>query len=364
MTALAGGGAERVMLALAACFAERDIEVDIVVTDARGALLDDVPRNVRLVNLGSRRIIMSLLPLVRYLRRERPDALLAALAPTNCIAVWARAIARVPLRLVVTEHNTLSKSTVGATLSRARLLPPLMRYSYPLADAIVAVSAGVAEDLAATIGLPRARIDVIHNPVVSSSMLEKSHAPIHHPWFKRGEPPVILGVGRLTKQKDFPLLIRAFARLRAQKEARLMILGEGDERAYLQTLVTELKLEEDVSLSGFVSNPYAYMRQAAVFVLSSGWEGFGNVLVEAMACGTPVVSTDCPSGPSEILENGKWGKLVPVGDELGMAQAIYDLLRNPRNDPASRGLHFTDTRAAEVYWSLIFRDERHVSSEQ
>ena len=150
--------------------------------------------------------------------------------------------------------------------------------------------------------------------------------PFDHPWFAPGAPPVILGAGRLTEQKDFPTLIRAFALVRKKHPARLMILGEGEERSKLETLVQELGLEKEVSLPGFVDNPYKYMKRAAVFVLSSRWEGFPNVLVEAMALGTPVVSTDCPNGPAEILENGKWGELVPVGETQSLASAVLRTL--------------------------------------
>ncbi|NLO89188.1 MAG: glycosyltransferase, partial [Clostridia bacterium] len=188
--------------------------------------------------------------------------------------------------------------------------------------AVVAVSQGVADDLVKTTGLMRELIKVIYNPIVTPELLEKAKESIGHPWFKPGQPPVILSAGRLTAAKDFPTLIHAFARVRAERLARLMILGEGEERPNLESLVRELGLESDVSMPEFVENPYAYMARAAVFVLSSAWEGFGNVLVEAMAVGTPVVSTDCPSGPAEILEGGKWGKLVPVGDVEKLAKAL------------------------------------------
>jgi glycosyltransferase involved in cell wall biosynthesis len=170
------------------------------------------------------------------------------------------------------------------------------------------------------------KIKVIYNPVITPELFARAEEPLDHPWFRPGEPPVVLGVGRLTQAKDFPTLIRAFALVRKERPARLMILGEGEERPKLEALVRELRLEEDVALPGFVDNPYKYMKRAAVFVLSSRWEGFGIVLVEAMALGTPVVATDCPSGPAEILENGKWGRLVPPGDPEALAKAILDTL--------------------------------------
>jgi len=205
-------------------------------------------------------------------------------------------------------------------------MPFLMRLFYPWADKVVAVSKGVADDLVRITRLPKDKIQVIYNPVVTSEFFIKAEEPLDHPWFKPGEPPVILGVGRLTEAKDFPTLIRAFTLVRKERPARLMILGEGEDRPKLDALVKELGLEKDVALPGFVENPYKYMKRAAVFVLSSKWEGLPTVLIEAMALGTPVVSTACPSGPSEILEGGKWGRLVPVGDVEALAKAIVEAL--------------------------------------
>lgn len=322
LPSLRGGGAERVMVTLANGFAERGYKVDLVLVKAEGSYLEDVSENVRIVDLRSSRVLTSVPGLVRYLRRERPEALLSAPSHANISAIVARCLSRVRMRLVVSEHSHLSSSRANATTMRERAKVHFMRWLYPKADGIVAVSNGVALDLAKSMRLPLKRIQAIHNPVVSSTMLERSRQPVSHPWFGAGEPPVVLGVGRLTAPKDFPLLIRAFAELRAQRAVRLMILGEGELRPELEALVCKLGLEEDVALPGFVSNPYAYMRRTALYVLSSRWEGFGNVLAEAMACGAPVVATDCPSGPAEILENGRWGRLVPVGDVEALASAM------------------------------------------
>jgi glycosyltransferase involved in cell wall biosynthesis len=245
---------------------------------------------------------------------------------------------------------------------KRRAFPGLIRRNYLAADAVVAVSEGVADDLAAHFGIPRDRISVVHNPVVSGSLKEKAAAPIDHPWLASGAPPVVLSAGRLHPTKDYPTLIRSFARLRQVREARLLILGSGknDEetarrRAELIELAAELGVSEDVDLPGFVPNPLPYMARAAVFVLSSLWEGFGNVLVEALACGCPVVSTDCPSGPAEILDHGRYGRLVPVGDDSAMAEAMLTVLRNPpdRDVLRARGALFTVDRAVDAYLDLL-----------
>jgi glycosyltransferase involved in cell wall biosynthesis len=212
-------------------------------------------------------------------------------------------------------------------------MPQLIRRFYPWANSIVAVSKGVADDLAQTAGLPRERIQVIYNPVVTPELREKAQTPLDHPWFKPGQPPVLLAVGRMSPQKDFPTLIRAFARVRQTRPAKLLILGEGKERPGLETLVRQLGLGQDVSLPGFVTNPYPYMARTSLFVLSSRWEGLPGVLIEALYCGAPIIATDCPSGPTEILADGRYGQLVPVGDVTALARAIETTLVSKTPDP-------------------------------
>ncbi len=327
---LGGGGAEKAMLNLACGFAKQGLKVDLVLVQAEGPYLSQISPEVRIVNLEGSRLLMSLPLLVRYLKREHPVVLISTLEDTNMVALWAKRFAGVSTRVVVTVQTNLSRGAQNATKLKQKLTPHvLVPWFYPWADGIVAVSRGVAEDLARISGLPLAKIDVIYNPIVTPEFLEKIDESLNHPWFLPNQPPVILGVGRLVKQKDFPTLIRAFARVRQEYSARLMILGEGKERAYLEALVQELGLEEDVLFPGFVTNPYAYMARSALFVLSSAFEGFGNVLAEAMAAGIPVVSTNCESGPAEILDNGQYGKLVSVGDIDSMAEAIIKTLRNP-----------------------------------
>jgi glycosyltransferase involved in cell wall biosynthesis len=205
----------------------------------------------------------------------------------------------------------------------------LFRLFYPWADAIVAVSQAAAQDIATLSGIPHERVKVIYNPIMTPSLLEKAQEAPEHPWFTGGQPPVILAVGRLFKVKDFATLIRAFALVRQQCPARLLILGEGEERLALEALTHALSVQEDVAMPGFAANPYAYMKHAAVFVLSSLSESFSNVVVEAMAVGTPVISTDFAGGTREILDNGRYGALVPVGDAQAMATAICAALDEP-----------------------------------
>lgn len=358
LPSLRGGGAERVMVTLANGFAVRGLAVDLVLAKAEGPFLGDVAANVRVVDLGARRVASSLPRLVGYLRRERPCAMLSALNHANVIALLARRLAGGRTRLVVSEHNNLSQSMTVEPSRRGRLMPWFMRRTYPWADGVVAVSAGVADNLARAIALPRESIEVIYNPVVGEQTLCLANAPLDHPWFAPGEPPVVLGVGRLTAQKDFDVLIRAFASVRKMRPARLMILGEGELRTELEALIRQLGIGADVALPGFQANPLVYMRRAALFVLSSRFEGFGNVLVEAMACGTPVVSTDCPSGPAEILEGGKWGRLAPVGDAEALAEAMLATLAETQHpDVAHRARDFGVDRAVDGYLRALHGDK-------
>lgn len=351
---LQGGGAERVILLLAQAFAKRGLAVDLVLAKASGPYLEQVPPEVRLVDLQASRILTSLPALVRYLRRERPAVLLSALEHANIVALLAKWLSFMPTRVAVSVHSTLHLTSQGGT-SRDRLALFLVRYFYPRAAAVVAVSQGVAKDLADFGRLSPEKTRVVYNPVPILEISDKAREPVAFSWFAPNEQPVILAAGRLTSAKDFQTLIRAFALLRQERAARLLILGEGEERLHLEKLVQELGLERDVVLPGFVDNPFAYMSRAAVFVLSSAWEGFGNVLVEAMACGCPVVSTDCPGGPAEILENGRYGSLVPVGDAESMAKSIMSVLALPRETQAlqQRAMDFAVDKIADQYLEVL-----------
>jgi glycosyltransferase involved in cell wall biosynthesis len=307
------------------------------------------------VELGARRTVTSLPRLVWYLRRTRPRALLSCADGANVVALWARRLAGCGTRVLISTHTALSHDAMASPHLRRRVLPSIVKHVYGWADAAVAVSAGVADDLARTARLPRDHIHVIHNPVDVAALAVRARERADHPWFRAGAPPVIVSAGRLTAQKDFPTLLRAYVRLRRVKQARLLILGEGEERTALEGLARELGLVDDVALPGFVSNPYPYMASAALFALSSAWEGFGNVLIEALALGTPVVATDCPFGPSEILQGGCLGRLVPVGDVEALADAMAaSLAAPPPAEPGIRRAHDFDLLAtADRYLALM-----------
>ena len=353
---LGEGGAERVMAYLASAFCERGIGVDLVLLQSEGSYLRELPPGVRVVDLKASRMLSGLIPLVRYMRRERPRMMLAAMNHANVTALLAALLSCTRLPVVVSEHNTATIDLGKNPGIKTTVLRMLMGWLYPRAYKIVAVSKGVADDLGILLNMNINRINVIHNPIVREELFQLSNLPVSHPWFVNKSIPVVLAVGRLTAQKDYEMLLQAFSIARRKRKLRLMILGEGELRSSLEALIEQLGLVEDVALPGFTENPFAYMRQADIFVLSSRWEGLPTVLVEAMACSVPVISTDCPSGPAEILENGKWGRLVPVSDANALAQAMLDVLDNSAPSPTHRAMDFSVDKSVDAYLSLLFAD--------
>ena len=354
---LSVGGLQKVIVQLANGFARNGHKVDLVVVKEKGPLASEVASDVRIVALESHRMWWGLPNLMRYLKRSRPDVLLAAGWQVNLIATWAQLLSLVQFRLVLSVHSNITQQSRNSNVWYAPLNPWAVRIFYPVADTIVAVSGGILNDLSATSSMAGEKGQVVYNPVVDQDMFAKSREELSHPWFaEEGDLPVLLGIGRLGPQKNFPLLLRAFARLSRDRDARLVVLGDGRERGKLENLTRRLNVEQRVDFAGFVGNPFKYMANASLLVLSSRFEGFGNVLVEALACGCPIVSTDCPSGPREILEDGKWGRLVPVGDEEALAEAMRKSLEE-EHDPErlrQRAMDFTVDKAVGNYLEVLY----------
>lgn len=335
--------------------------VDLLSVKDKAPHLASLDPAVTFVKLRASHALSAVYPLSRYLRKARPLGLLAAKDRANLAAVIAKGIARVETR-VVTRLGTTITASIRHRDPFCRFfwrLPP--RLTYRLANAVVAVSNGVARDLSAVAGISESSIDVIPNPVITPDFFDRAAMPPGHPWFEARvdvrTTPVIFGMGRLTRQKDFPTLVRAFGIVREKRPCRLVIFGEGRDRAKLETMVSDLGLSRDVCLPGFVSNPYPCLSRASLFVLSSAWEGSPNALTEALALGIPVVSTDCPSGPREILADGKYGPLVPVGDHEAMAEAMLRTLEAPPEtaflQEAARA--YTQEEASRRYLELLIR---------
>ncbi len=318
------GGLERTILILCREFVARGVEVEFILT--RGGQVPypgEFPPQVRIVDLHSKHKFDAVPRLVRHLRRSRPNALLTAKDHAAKVAVLARTLGRLDLRVAIKVSSTPS------TTLRRRGKRLSARWLYPRADRIIAISEGVRSDMVRHLGIPAERIDVVHNPLVTPDMEDRAQQLTGHPWLDKDSTPVVLSAGRLTASKGFAELMRAFAELRQQRKCRLVILGEGEQRRDLERLADSLDIADDVLMPGYQTDPVPWMARAAVFALASRYEGLGNVLVEAMAVGTPVVSTNCPGGPAEILDNGRYGPLVPLDDREALAAALARTLDHP-----------------------------------
>lgn len=351
------GGIERVQLNLAGYFLKQNNAVDLVVVKNEGAFTKEIPKQANVIHLGASRTLRTIPALIKYMHANPPHVMLASQTHNNTMAIIARRLARADFKLIVAEHTDLNMVSKNRPL-REKLRPLAARLFYPHADAILAVSSGVADALSQTSGLPRHLIHVINNPVVTPDILKRSEKSVEHPWLEAKQTPVLVAVGRLNEAKDYPTLIKSLKILSSKRAIKCIILGEGEQRESLEKQISLLGLSNSVDMLGFVPNPYAFIAKADLLVLSSKREGFANVLVEAMACGAPVVSTDCPSGPAEILENGKYGPLVPVGDSQALAGAILKTLDDPI--PAqilkTRAAHFSVEKIADQYIRLLFPD--------
>lgn len=358
---LAGGGAERVAVNLANSFIVRGYAVDIVLLSVTGELLGDLHPNIRVVDLKLKRLRWALPALVRYLRQARPQALLACMWPLTVIALWARMLSRVHTRLVVAEHTTWSRSELLQRWSVGWQIRTSMHHFFPNANGIVAVSQGAADDLARFATLERSAITVIYNPVVGNGPAPVVAPPAEPMGWCVGAHRRVLAVGTLKEIKDYGTLLNAFAALRQQVNAKLLILGEGECRAALEALVRRLGITDSVFMPGFVKDTTPYYHHADLHVLSSTGEGLPTVIIEALAAGTPVVSTDCPSGPREILCDGQFGRLVPVGDVDALAAAMLASLTSTHDRAAlmARAQDFSIDKAVDQYEALQFPDLAH-----
>lgn len=328
-------GVDRVLRNLTAQLDAWGIGVDLLRVRGHGPEVDlGALTHARAVDLGSRHVNGAFPALVRWLRRARPAALLTDKDRVNRLAVLARALAHAETRLALRLGTTVSVNLADRGRLERALQRASIRHLYPRADAVIVPSRGAADDLIDYARLDPALVRVVPSPVVTSRLLELAAAPAAHPWLAdQAGPPVVLGVGELGFRKDFETLVRAFALVRRRRRCRLIILGRGRRRQRLMGLADALGIGDDVDLPGFDPNPYALMARARLFVLSSRWEGLPVALIEALAAGTPAISTDCPSGPAEVLAGGRCGTLVPIGDAAAMAEGISHWLDH-RPDPA------------------------------
>ena len=355
MPNLIGGGAERVAVNLANSFTQRGYAVDMVLLSATGDFLSDLHPDVNVVDLKVDRMRRVLFPLINYLRQARPAAVLACMWPLTIAAVVARALSRVPTRVVVAEHTTWSRDELLQRPTVEWQIRTSIQRVFPWADGIVAVSQGAADDLAQFARLNAKNITTIYNPVVGEA---KPPAPTPIPpagWWS-GPHHKLLAVGTLKSIKDYATLLNAFALLLQRADARLLILGEGECRPALEAQIRQLGIEASVFMPGFVKDISPYYQQADLHVLSSTGEGLPTVIIEALAAGTPVVSTDCPSGPREILRDGQFGCLVSVGNAAALADAMAESLAATHDTAAliARAQDFSIDKAVDRYLELLF----------
>lgn len=348
---LRGGGAERLHVHLANDWVQRGHSVEFLLMRKHGELLPLLAPEVTVVDFGVDRIRQLARPLSKYLKQSRPDVILSAMWPLTSVTVIAWLLSGRHGKVFLSDHVQLSVSCVRELGISPAFLGTLMWITYPFATGIIAVSQGVKEDICHMGRFPEARVKVIYNPAATGVSPHRASQVVRESLWGNGFVNHIISVGTLKEQKDHETLIRAFARLPTELNAKLTILGEGPLRAELVSLIAQFGLQSHVSMPGFVTDPYPWLRTADLFVLSSQWEGFGNVIVEALECGLPVVSTDCPSGPAEILENGRYGKLVPVGDADALAEAMLSGLseKHDRQALINRAKDFSVEKIAEEY---------------
>ncbi|HYZ23144.1 MAG TPA: glycosyltransferase [Rhodopila sp.] len=354
---LAGGGVERQSLIIAEEFRRSGIEVTMVLHRLRGQLLHEMPAGLRVVDLHSSRTLGDIWPLIRFLRRERPDVLLSNLDLNNVAALLAKAVSFSRTRTVICQHNPITASFGGGENWMYRAVPHAYRMLRPLISSAVAVSRGVADELCDVAGLPRDRVVTITNPVIGPEFHDRSQLPVSHPWFADEHRPVFVTAGRLVVQKDHETLLRAMALHRQVGAGRLIVLGCGPLEQPLRTLAQELGIADSVDFAGFQANALPYFRQADAFILSSRCEGFGNVLVEALGCGTPVISTRCEHGPAEILADGRYGVLVEPRNPTALAAAMNDAAtlreRFPPEELRLRAADFSYAACAARYITMF-----------
>jgi glycosyltransferase involved in cell wall biosynthesis len=356
---LHGGGAERLHVLLAKHWNAQGIKVEFALLQQRGALLSLLPKDIRIINLGEDRIRRGIFPFARYLKKARPDIVLAAMWPLTSAAVLSWWLAGKPGSLFLSDHVQLSISSVQELNLSPWLLAAVMRLTYPSASGIIAVSEGVKQDMCRLGRFAESQVRVIYNPAATGVLTHPETESIRNKLWGVGFEHHILSVGTLKVQKDHATLIRAFASLPASLNAKLTILGEGGLRSELEDLVQQLGLQGKVAMPGFVVDTYPWYRTADLFVLSSRWEGFGNVIVEALECGLQVVSTDCQSGPAEILENGRIGRLVPTEDPVALAASMVNALTEPVDSELlkRRARDFTVSEIADQYLAYFDVDK-------
>lgn len=355
---LAGRGSSRTVLQFVRGFIDRGIQIDLVLAKAKGELKSEIPEEVRVIDFDVDTrypITLTALPrMVEYLRSESPPVMLSNTGGANVVPLVADWLIGGDTHIIAKGGVESRRKRIENGDWRGLLMTTLVRWTYRWTDDVVIGERESADEFLQTVPEIRDKLHIVHPPVITDNFLSKSREPLDHRWYTSNDAPVVLAVQRLEEPKDTATIIRAFDRLRDKRDVRLVILGEGDKREELESLISELGLEDSVFMPGFVTNPYNYMRHSDLFVLSSNKETFGKSLIEAMACGCPVVASDAPpGGVANILEDGKWGELVPVNSPDDMAAAMDESLGNPVEGIEDRANHFSLDSTINQFLEII-----------
>lgn len=354
------GGAQKMMINLAGALVQNaNIYVDLVVACSNGSFKNLVSKDVNIIQLECSRTFQAIPKLARYIKTVKPDVLVSALYHANVVTLMAKLLTTSQnkhTKFIITERNHLSTKIKNSSSIKDKILLRAIKILYPKADALIAISKGVMKDVLSLCPSVENKTSYIYNPVITSSFEQEINtSSVSELLVPNSKLPIIIASGRLVEQKDYPTMLRAIALVIKEKPVNLVILGKGPLHDELTSLTKELSISEHVFFKGFVKNPLAYMKQADMFLMTSGWEGFGNVLVEALYCGLPIVATDCPSGPAEIIANGRYGNLTKIGDEHKISQAILDTLEHPmpREKQRQRAMEFTAEAISKQYLQRI-----------
>ena len=352
------GGAEKMVFTLLPEFINAGYLVDLVLVKRSGDLLSEVDSRVNIISLGKDHGSRAVFSLIKYFREASPDIFISNLTHLNNVSLIAKCLSRSGAKLIVTEHSTISINNLKKG-GKEGMSVRLSRILYPLADKVVVVSKGSARDLIETLRINPAKVAVIYNPINIDKIHKLMNEENHDDWFIQKTTPVLLAVGRLVKEKNYSFMFEVFKQVREKRSVRLIILGEGEERPFLENRIRELGLQDFIRMPGNKENPYSYMANADIMLCTSLYEGFNIALAESLACGTPIISVDCPYGPAEILEDGKYGTLIPMGDSDSMAKAIIEGIDKSDKLPSKERLY---QRARDFSVEKIFLDYQELIS--
>lgn len=354
-----GGTAIRI-INMANYFSQKEIHVDLITLHNKhqNPILEKLNSDIQLFPLQNNKKALLFVKLYSYIIKQKPQTLIALDTRASLIASWLTLFLKYARpKIIINICNSISKGNSKHKYSLQKRLRRIAKRT----DTVITISKGLADQFTEVTGLDKKNIHVIYNPVVKASLFEKGSREVSHPWINQKNVPIILGIGRFTKQKDFPTLIKAFSIVRSYVQCKLIILGQGPDYYKLRKLTENLEINSDVDFPGFVENPYAFLSRASIFVSTSRWEGLSNVLIEALAFGIPTIATNCPEGPKEVLDNGKYGYLVPVGDEVAISKAILEHFNNP---PSSEFIkhgskQFNFDACCESYLQVILSNQKY-----